>query len=124
MRYTLFLHYAEASTADIGEEAIEAGKNAMHAYVAALDRAGVLLSAEVLQPSRQTATVRMEDGAPRIHDGPFSESKEQVGGTFVLDVPDRESALEWAAQCPAAAWGAVEVRPVAVRVVDGRWVEA
>jgi hypothetical protein len=122
MRYTLFLHYPEMTADDIGEDAIEAGQEAFHAYGKALEDAGVLVSAEVLQTAANTTTLTLRDGSLRIQDGPYADTKEQIGGTFVLDVPDLDAALAWAEKCPAAAWGTVEVRPSAVRFVDGRWV--
>lgn len=122
MRYTLFLHYPEMTERDIGEDAIEAGKAAFHAYAEALEDAGVLVSAEVLQTSANTTTVTLRDGDLRIQDGPYADTKEQIGGTFVLEVPDLDAALAWAEKCPAAAWGTVEIRPSAVRFVEGGWV--
>jgi hypothetical protein len=121
MRYTLFLHYLELTPEDLGEETFEAGKAAFHAYAKELDEAGVLVSAEVLQPSTSTTTVRVEDGRLRVQDGPYADTKEQIGGTFVVDVPDLDAALAWAEKNPAAQWGAVEIRPSAVRYADGAW---
>jgi hypothetical protein len=123
MRYTLFLHYEEATEADIGEEAIEAGKAAFHAYATDLEEAGVLVSAEVLQSAGQTTTLKMDGATPRVQDGPYADTKEQIGGSFVIDVPDLDAAIAWAEKCPAAQWGAVEIRPSAVRFVDGSWVQ-
>ncbi len=122
MRYTLFLHYREATEADIGAEAIEEGKAAFHAYAAALEDAGVLVSAEVLQSSSSSTTLSFTDGGLRVEDGPYADTKEQIGGTFVLEVPDLDAALAWAEKCPAAHWGTVEIRPSAVRFVKGSWV--
>lgn len=122
MRYTLFLHYPEMTATDIGDEAIEAGKQAFHAYAKSLDDAGVLVSAEVLQRSDSSTTVTLRDGSLRIQDGPYADTKEQIGGTFVLDVPDMDAALAWAEKCPAATWGTVEIRPSAVRFVGGSWI--
>ena len=124
MRYTLLLHYPEASESEIGREAIEAGMAAFRAYADALDAAGVLRSAEVLQPSTASTTVRLREGELLVQDGPFAETKEQLGGTFVIDVPDLDAALGWAGRAPSAAWGAIEVRPCAVRYVDGAWQPA
>ncbi len=121
MRYTLLLHYAEMTPEELGPELLEQGQQAFASYAAALDAAGVLLSAEVLQPSPSTTTVRVVDGALRVQDGPFADTKEQLGGTFVIDVPDLDAALEWAGQAPPVAWGAVEVRPGAVFYGDGAW---
>lgn len=124
MRYTLVLHYQEMTAGDIGQEAIEAGKQAFHDYARALHEAGVLVSAEILQPSAGTTTIRVREGSLRVQDGPFADTREQVAGTFVLQLPDLDAALAWAEKCPAAQWGAIEIRPSALRVVDGRWVPA
>jgi hypothetical protein len=124
MRYTLLLHYLELTEDVLGEEALNAGKAAFHAYAADLDTAGVLVSAEVLQSSSSSTTISLRDGTLQVQDGPFADSKEQLGGTFVIDVPDLDAALAWAEKCPAAQWGSVEIRPSAVRFVDGAWVEA
>ncbi len=122
MRYTLFLHYAEMTGADIGEEAIEAGKAAFQAYARELEEAGVLVSAEVFQPAAHGTTVTLRDGELHSRKGPYAGTKEQIGGTFVLDVPDMKAAIAWAEKCPAAQWGSVEIRPSSVRFVDGKWI--
>jgi hypothetical protein len=120
MRYTLLLHYPEMS-GDLSPEALAEGQRAFHSYAAALEAAGALLSAEVLQPSVTTTTVRSRDGELQVQDGPFADTKDQLGGIFVLDVPDLDVALDWARQAPAVAWGAVEVRPGGVFYRDGSW---
>jgi len=124
MRYTLLLHYQEMTAEELGEEALQSGMAAFHDYAAALDDAGVLLSAEVLQPSSMTTTVAVRDGRMQVQDGPFADSREQLAGTFVIDVPDLDAALAWAERCPAAQWGTVEIRPSAVRFSSGAWVPA
>jgi hypothetical protein len=121
MRYTLLLHYPEMSPEELGPEAMAEGQRAFTSYAATLDAAGVLLSAEVLQPSLTTTTVRLRDGALQVQDGPYADTKEQLGGSFVLDVADLDAALEWAGQAPAVAWGGVEVRPGALYYADGQW---
>jgi hypothetical protein len=120
MRYTLLLHYPEMSAADLGPEALAEGMREFDDYAKALDAAGVLRSAEVLQPSSATTTVRGGD-ALRIQDGPFADTKEQLGGTFVIDVDDLDAAIEWAGKAPSVNWGAVEIRPSGTRFVDGAW---
>ncbi len=120
MRYTLLLHYPEMSAADLGPEALAEGMREFDDYAKALDAAGVLRSAEVLQPSSATTTVRGGD-ALRIQDGPFADTKEQLGGTFVIDVDDLDQAIEWAGKAPSVNWGAVEIRPSGTRFVDGAW---
>ena len=121
MRYTLLLHYPEMSEAELGEEALAEGQAAFASYAATLQAAGVLIGGEVLQPSAVTTTVRMRDGALQVQDGPFADTKEQLGGTFVIDVPDLDAAIGYARQAPPVQWGAVEVRPGAVHTVDGLW---
>ncbi|MEU4360811.1 YciI family protein [Promicromonospora sp. NPDC023987] len=121
MRYTILLHYPEMTPDDLGADGWAEGERAFDAYATALDQAGVLISAEVLQPSSSTTTVAVRDGELRIQDGPFAETKEQLGGTFVVDVPDLDAALAWAQKAPSVQWGTVEVRPSATHFANGSW---
>ncbi len=82
------------------------------AYIAALTESGVMTGAGGLEPPSASTTVRLRDGRRVVHDGPYADTKEQLGGYFVIDVPDLDAALEWAARCPSAGSGAVEVRPL------------
>ncbi|RBP62229.1 hypothetical protein DFO66_11645 [Brevibacterium sanguinis] len=124
MRYTLLMHYPEPKEGELElpPEAIAEAQTQMSAYVTALHQAGVLLSAEVLSPSPLTTTLTMDGGAVQVKDGPFADTKEQLGGTFVIDVDDLDAAIEWARQAPPLQWGAVEIRPGATHVEDGQWV--
>lgn len=81
-------------------------------YIEALRASGVLRGAGGLLPPEAATTVRLRDGQRLIQDGPFAETKEQLGGYFVIDVPDLDAALQWAVRCPSAATGSVEVRPL------------
>ncbi|REJ05995.1 YciI family protein [Microbacterium bovistercoris] len=122
MRYTILLHYPEpGGDFVLDDEAMAAGQRAFAAYAQTLHDAEVLLSGEVLQPSVVTTTLRMDGDELRVQDGPFVDSKEQLGGTFVIDVADLDEAIGWARKAPSIAWGAVEVRPGATHVVDGEW---
>lgn len=122
MRYTLLLHYAEPTEDEISTELIAEGQRAFGAYADTLHRAGVLIGAEVLQPSTNTTTLTMADGGLRVQDGPFADTKEQLGGTFVIDVPDLDAAIEWARQAPPLSWGGtLEIRPGSTHTVDGAW---
>ena len=121
MRYTLLLHYPEQTSEDLGPEALAEGMRAFQAYAQALDEAGVLRSAEVLLQSSSPTTVTLISGEPRVQDGPFAATKEQLGGTFVIDVADLDAAIEWAGRAPSASWGHIEIRPTATRYVDGSW---
>lgn len=121
MRYTLLLHYEERTAEDLGPEALAEGMRAFQEYAKALEEAGVLASAEVLHRSDMTTTVSLATGELVVQDGPFADTKEQLGGTFVIEVPDLDAAIEWASRAPSASWGHVEIRPSATRYVDGEW---
>jgi hypothetical protein len=121
MRYNLLLYYGEPTAEELGPEALAAGMRAFQMYAQALDEAGVLASAEVLAHSNATTTVTAAAGEFVVQDGPFADTKEQLGGTFVIDVPDLDAAIAWARQAPSVAWGHVEIRPTATRYVDGAW---
>jgi len=122
VRYTLLMHYPEATADSVGADAIEEGGRAFASYARTLEQAGVLISAEVLQPSLSSTTVSAASGSLRVQDGPFADSKEQLGGTFVIDVADLDAALEWAGKAPAVHWGTIEVRPGAVYFAAGMWM--
>ena len=85
---------------------------AWRAYYKALVEAHIYVGGDPLQPPETGTTVRLKDGKRHVQDGPFADTKEQLGGFTILELPSLDAALEWAARCPAAAIGAVEVRPV------------
>lgn len=89
---------------------------AWRTYYQAMVDAGVYVSGSPLQRSATGATVRLQNGKRHVQDGPYADTKEQLGGFIMVEVPSLEVALDWAARCPTAATGAVEVRPVAVEV--------
>ena len=108
MKYILLL-YHNAWPADPSPETMAAWA----AYTAQLQEAGVLVDAAALHPTDTASTVRRQAGATVTKDGPFAETKEQLGGYYIVDVPSREEAAAWAAQIPSlASGGSVEVRPV------------
>jgi hypothetical protein len=121
MRYALLLHYPEMTPEELGPDGLAEGMREFDEYAKALDASGVLISAEVLQPSAVTTTVTAADGSLRVQDGPFADTKEQLGGSFIIEVPDLDAAIEWAGKAPSAGWGAVEVRPSATYFRDGAW---
>jgi hypothetical protein len=81
---------------------------------AAMADAGVLVDSSPLQPPQTATTVRVRDGETQLSDGPFAEIKEQLGGYYILDCEDLDTALRWAAMIPSARYGSVEVRPLMV----------
>jgi hypothetical protein len=82
-------------------------------YSEELANTGNLRAGEALQPGATATTVRQRNGETLITDGPFAETKELLGGFYLIDVPDLDAALEWAAKMPNIQYGSVEVRPVA-----------
>ena len=82
------------------------------AYVEAMKKAGIYVAGEPLRAVETTTSVRVRDGRAQVVDGPYVEAKEQLGGFHIIDVPDLDAALAWAARCPSASRGLVEVRPV------------
>jgi hypothetical protein len=82
------------------------------AYAEAMKKAGIYVCGERLRGMSTATTVRVADGKTRVVDGPDAEAKEQLGGFHIIDVPDLDTALAWAARCPTASRGVVEVRPI------------
>jgi hypothetical protein len=82
------------------------------AYADAMKKAGIYVTGEPLRAVESTTTVRVAEGRTHVIDGPYAEAKEQLGGFHIIDVPDLDTALAWAARCPSASRGCVEVRPV------------
>ena len=83
-------------------------------YTQSLQDAGVMVAGDALQPIDTATTVRVRDGETVLTDGPFAETKEVLGGYYIVDVPNLDEALKWAAKIPSAPYGSVEVRPVMV----------
>jgi hypothetical protein len=113
MKYALLVH-VNKETADQFKDASAkaAAAAAGRAYGEALRAAGIFIAGAGLE-SPQTATmVSVRDGKRQVHDGPYAETKEYLGGFVIIEVPDLDAALEWAARNPAAADAFVEVRPL------------
>jgi hypothetical protein len=81
-------------------------------FIGAMAQAGVIVKGDGLQGPHTATTIRVRDGKRMVQDGPFADTKEQLGGYFVIDVPDLDTALDWAARAPSALSASVEVRPV------------
>jgi hypothetical protein len=112
MQYLLALYVDENGWTKLSKEQQVQGAAAYTAYTQALKKAGALVGANRLQPTTVATTVREANGKTQVLDGPYAESKEQLGGYYLIDVPDLDAALSWAARCPAANHGVVEVRPI------------
>ena len=112
MRFLLLIYDDESGSDDATPEQFAAMLAEYEAYDRAVQEAGVFVSGEGLQPTATARTVRMRDGAPLRTDGPFAETREQLGGYYLLDCADIEEATRWAERIPVPASGGVEVRPV------------
>lgn len=93
-------------------EKAQAYWGAWSAYIAAMAKAGIMVKGAGLMPPHAATTVRVRDGGRKVQDGPFANTKEQLGGVFIIEVDDIDAALKWAEKSPCATTGAVEVRPV------------
>jgi hypothetical protein len=96
------------------EEELEAEMPRWFEYTNQLQEAGVLKAGEALHPAPTASTVRERDGETIVTDGPFAETAEVLGGFYLIDVPDADTAREWAAKVPNVGYGSIEVREVAV----------
>lgn len=114
MRYTFLLYSDPTTMGEPTAEDMEQELAVFGAYIGALRDAGVFIDTDWLQPTPTAMTVSTRDGEAVVHDGPFAETQEQLGGYFVIEVPDLEVALEWAKQCPTVHYGKVEVRASAM----------
>jgi hypothetical protein len=115
MKYLLMIFADEKGYAALPPDDAKRGYEAYMAYTEALKKAGVHVAGDRLQPTSTATTVRMTHGKTQVLNGPYSETKEQFGGYYMIDVPDLDAALAWAARCPAVHHGIVEVRPLWVR---------
>jgi hypothetical protein len=119
MKYMLIIAGHEGGWEDRTPEEAKAEMGRWFAYTQELEDAGALLAGEGLQESATATTVRIrEDGERVVTDGPFAETKEQVGGFYLIECADLDEALEWAKKVPARA-GTIEVRPVMDYTVPG-----
>jgi hypothetical protein len=113
MKYAILIYGDESGFADAPQEAIDASMAEWWAYEGELQKAGgVKVAGEALQPTATAKSVTVKDGKTSVIDGPFAETKEQLGGFYLLDVKDEDEAIEWAVKCPGAKTGTMEVRPI------------
>jgi len=112
MQYLLLIYGNEKAMLSASKEVAAKMMAAYTAYTEAMKKAGVYIGGNRLKPTASATTVRAPDGKTGVVDGPFAETKEQLGGYYMIEAPDLDSALSWAARCPGAAHGAIEVRPI------------
>ena len=113
MRYMLLIYGDETAGADMSPEEQEARMGEWFQYTQDLQSSGAMQAGDALQPTATATTVtRGEDGNALVTDGPFAETREQLGGYYLLDVKDLDEAIEWAGKCPGAQTGKIELRPI------------
>lgn len=112
MRYLLMICTDESYYSTLTEEDMGSLMQAYGAFDAEIEAAGICESSYRLQPTSTSTTVRVRDGKTAMTDGPFTETKEAMGGYYLIDVPNLDEATAWAAKIPSAKYGSVEVRPI------------
>ena len=114
MQFMLLIYDDQQVWQGLSEEERNAVMGEYFAYTDQLREAGAFVAADALQPIGTATTVRVRDGEQLLTDGPFAETKEQLGGYYVVDVDTIDEAIQWAAKIPSARLGSIEVRPVMV----------
>ena len=112
MRYLLLIYDDEKAFTTKSQEEIGAVMGAYEKYTEDLRQTAKLEAGEALQPTMTATTVRVKNGETLTTDGPFAETKEQLGGFYMIKANDLDEAIEWAAKIPSAEYGSIEVRPI------------
>ena len=112
MQFALLIYESPEHFATRHSDGTDPYIGAWRAYHKALVESGAYLGGDPLEAPETGTTIRLKEGKRRVQDGPFADTKEQLGGFAILELPSLEAALDWAARCPAASVGAVEVRPL------------
>jgi hypothetical protein len=112
MKYLLLIYGNEAQALAASKDRVTQMSSAYAAYTEAMKKAGVLVGGERLRPTADATTVRVQGGKSQVLNGPYAETKEQLGGYYMIEAPDLDAALSWAARCPGAEHGTIEVRPI------------
>src|SRR5215475_15517314 len=123
MKYVLSIYNDECDWDSVSDEDRDAITQAYGVLTQEMQEEGVLVAGEALYPTQTATTVRVRDGEKDVTDGPFAETKEQLGGFYLLDVKNLDEAIEWASKIPGALRGSIEIRPVMVFAEAGNVVE-
>jgi hypothetical protein len=112
MQYLLMIYGEEGAWNRMSEEAQRAGLAQYMAYGEALRKAGKMVASNRLRDVADATRVTVRDGKTKVQDGPYADTREQLGGYYLIEAKDLDEAISWAARCPGAAHGIIEVRPV------------
>ena len=110
MQFALLIYESPEAFASRNKHETDSYHGAWRAYHKAIVEAGIFVAGDPLQVPETGTTVRLKEGKRHVQDGPYADTKEQLGGFTILELPSLDAALDWAARCPAASYGAVEVR--------------
>ena len=113
MQFALLVYESPEAFAARNSDGTDPYTGAWRAYYKSMVEAGIYVGGDPLEVPETGTTVRLKEGKRRVQDGPFADTKEQLGGFIILELPSLDAALDWAARCPAASYGVVEVRPLA-----------
>jgi hypothetical protein len=113
MQFAMLIYETPEAFAARESDGTDPYTGAWRAYYKGLVEAGVYVAGDPLKVPETGTTIRIKDGKRHVQDGPYADTKEQLGGFTILELPSLDAALDWAARCPAASAGAVEVRPLA-----------
>lgn len=116
MQFAMLIYESPEAFATRKQEGNNPYVSAWRAYYKTLIEAGIYEGGNPLEVPETATTVRVKEGIRRVQDGPFADTKEQLAGVIVLELPSLDAALDWAARCPSASRGAIEVRPLAPEV--------
>jgi hypothetical protein len=114
MKYLMAIYANEAAEAQLPAEEMQAMMGAYYQFTTEVKQKQVYVAGEALHPTSSATTVRVRDGKTTATDGPFAETKEQLGGFYLLDCRDLDEAIEYAAKIPGSAHGSIEIRPIMV----------
>ncbi|HEY2257178.1 MAG TPA: YciI family protein [Variovorax sp.] len=112
MQYMLMFYQPQSEFEQRGQAEGQAYMSGWMSYIGAIRESGIAVNGHGLTPPMTGTTLRVRGDKRQVQDGPFADTKEQLGGYFVIEVPNLDTALEWAARAPCASTGGVEVRPV------------
>jgi len=112
MQYMILIYSNEAAWNSIPPDQLPAIFEQWMGYGKAMEEAGVFRAGSQLHPTHTATTLRAVDGKITATDGPFAETKEQLGGYYLIEVPDLDTAVHWAGRCPAVHGGSIELRPL------------
>jgi hypothetical protein len=114
MKYLMMIYNDEAAAATMPREQMQTMMGEYYAYTKEVQDKGAYIGGNPLHPTSSATTLRVRDGKALTTDGPFAETKEQLGGYYLLECKDLDEAIDWAAKIPGAKYGSIEIRPIRV----------